>query len=514
VKTAPAVAAVLAVWQAEPVHEAVEHVARGLGRPITLVGGAVRDALLGHRVEDWDLAVSGAREVAAQLAERTGGRLVALHEWTPCFRVVLDRRNPDYCLDVSELRGELTADLASRDVTINALGFDVVTHELCDPVGGLADLARETLRAVSLANLQADALRCLRVYRLHSELGFAIEPQTREWLRQVAPLAPAMPGERLGEEMLKALNPPRAAQTIRLMDEDGLLGHLIPEIEPARGVRQGGYHHLDVWGHTVEVVAQLEAVLQEPARHFPLTHHEVERYLARKHTAASLLFTALLHDLGKPATRTEDERGWCHFYDHDRLGAEMARKIARRFRMRRRHVDLASLLVGAHLRPLQLANLQAPQDGREPQPITRHALVRLLRSVQPHGVGLFLLALADVRACRGPATTPGFPEQLAGVLDEMLQRYLDWQRERQAPPLLTGRDLIAAGFAPGERFGQVLAAVEEAQIEDMVSTRDEALALARRLMEDDASSEAKAEMHQPSAGPAARAVEDAADDAV
>lgn len=476
--------AILEVWRVEPVHEHVEWVARELGRPIYLVGGAVRDALLGHRVEDWDLAVVGASEVATQLTERTGGRLVSLHERVPCFRIVLDRRRPRYCLDISELRGDIVTDLTTRDVTINALAFEVSSHALLDPLNGLADLQRGVLRAVSLANLQADALRCLRVYRLYSELDFRIEPQTRAWLRQVAPLAPTLPGERLGEEMLKTLVPPRATEAVRLMDEDGLLGHLIPEIEPTRGVGQGGYHHLDVWGHTVEVVAQLEEIIQAPRQHFPLTCHEVERYLQHARRAPVLLCTALLHDLAKPETRTRDAEGWWRFYGHDRVGAVLARKIGRRFRMRRHDLDLVSLLIANHLRPLQLAALEFPQDGREPQEITRHALVRMLRAVHPHGPGLFLLALADVRACRGPATIPALQERLAGVLDGMLQRYLDWQRERLAPPLLTGRDLIAAGYRPGERFGEVLAAVEEAQIEDLVSTRAEALAFARRMMED------------------------------
>lgn len=473
---------ILNAWRAEPGHAHVEVLARELGRPVYLVGGAVRDALLGRRVEDWDLVTTEARAVAEELAERTYGRFVALHEDMPSYRVVLDRKNPDYCLDVSELHeADLGADLAARDLTINALAFDVLSHELFDPLHGLADLSRRLLRAVSLENLQQDAVRCLRVYRLHTELGFGIEPQTREWLRLVAPMVPAMPGERLGVEMLKALTPGRATATLRLMDEDGLLGHLIPEIEPSRGVPQGGYHHLDVWGHTLEVVAQLEDILQHPGSYFPQMHGEIERYVAQRRLGPVLLFTALLHDLAKPATQVKDERGWWRFYDHDRLGAEMARRIGRRFRLRRRHLEIISLLIRHHLRPLMLANLQAPQDDKAPQEISRHALVRLFRTVQPHGIGLLLLALADVRACRGPATAPGFHERLAYVLDDMLRRFLDWQRERKAGPLLTGKDLLAAGFPPGPQMGAVLRAVEEAHLEDVVSTKAEALAMAREL---------------------------------
>lgn len=473
---------ILKIWRAGPAHVHVEAVARELDRSIHLVGGAVRDALLGHRVEDWDLATTDARQVAEQLAERTHGRFVALHEDIPSFRVVLDRDNPDYCLDISELRDpDVTMDLAARDLTINALAFEVVSHELLDPLHGLEDLQQGLLRAVSLENLRHDALRCLRVYRLHSELGFDIEPQTRQWLREVAPLAPRMPGERLGIELLKTLRPPRATPTLRLMDEDGLLGHLIPEIEPTRGVEQGRHHHLDVWGHTLEAVAQLEDILLAPQRHFARTHHEIERYVQDRRLAPVLLLTALLHDLAKPVTRTQDERGWWRFFEHDRIGGDIARRIARRFRLRRRHQDLMSLLIRNHLRPLLLTNLQMPQDGREPQEITRHALVRLFRAVQPHGIGLLLLALADVRACRGPATGPGFHEQLADVLDQMLQRFLDWQRERKAGPLLTGKDLIKAGYQPGKRMGEVLEAIEEAHVEDLVTTKAEALKLAARL---------------------------------
>jgi putative nucleotidyltransferase with HDIG domain len=476
--------AIREVWEAEPVHAPVEQLARESGQPVYIVGGAVRDALLGHAVEDWDLCTVGARAFAHCLAALTSGRLVTLHERLPTYRVILDRSRPDYCVDVGETRaGDIRADLPTRDLTINALACDVLTHELLDPLGGLEDLRAGRLRAIGLANLQEDALRCLRVYRLHSELDFAIEPQTRAWLREAAPLVAAMPGERLGEELLKTLVPPRATGALRLMDEDGLLGHLLPEIEPMRGMEQGRYHHLDVWGHTLEVVAQLELILQDTPRFFPHTRHEIARVLDHRHARAVLLLAGLLHDIGKPASRVLTPEGWWRFYEHDRRGAEMARAIARRFRLRRKHTDEIAALIRNHLRPLQLAALELPQDDRPPEPISQNALLRLYRSVHPHGVALTLLALADIRACRGPATLPGFPERVAVLLDDMLRRYLDWRHARRVGPLLTGKDLIAAGYAPGQRFGAALAAVEEAHVEDLVNTKAEALDMARQLLD-------------------------------
>ena len=478
-------AAVLKAWHAEPAHVHVERLAEELRRPIYLVGGAIRDALLGRKVEDWDLCLADSAAIAEELAHLTQGRLVVLHEHIASFRIILGRARPKHCLDISDLRGpDIATDLARRDLTINALAFNVLTHELLDPLGAASDLQQGILRAIGLENLRADPLRCLRTYRLHSELGLPIEPQTRAWLHETAPLVPAMPGERISEELLRSLTPPRATETLRLMDEDGVLGELIPEIEPNRGVVQGRYHHLDVWGHTLEVVGELEHIILEPQRFFPRTHHSITRYLEQRHLAPVLLMTALLHDLAKAHTHVKTPEGWRRFYDHDRLGAEMARRIARRFRMRRGHVHLMSLLIRNHLRPLQLTSISLPQDGREPGEITRHALVRLFRAVAPHGIGLLLLALADARGCRGPATAPGFHDELADLLDDMLGRYLAWLHSGASRPLLTGRDLIKAGYKPGERFGRVLAAVEDAQVEDVVSSREEALAMALRMLED------------------------------
>lgn len=481
-------ARVWAAWQAEPVHQVVEEVAQRLGQRFWLVGGAVRDALLALPVADWDLAVQGAPAFAEAVAAALSSHLVVLHEDLPTYRIVIKPENGEpHQLDIVELRAAtISDDLSRRDLSINSLAADPVTRQMLDPMGGLADLAQGLIRVASLANLRADPLRCLRVYRFHSQFGFAIYDQTRQWVREVAPQIRRVAGERVGEELLKTLEPPRAADTLRLLDDDGLLSQIIPEIDPTRGVEQGRYHHLDVWGHTLDVVARLEEILLAPDEFLPRNRDAIHDYLARRHRRPVLLLTALLHDLAKPPCRRLDERGWWRFFDHDIEGARMAGSIARRLALRREDTDTIRALIRNHLRPLQLVNQQLPQDGRPPQEISMSALRRLFRDAHPDGIGLLLLVMADARGCRGPASTQAFFDGLPAVVDDMLARFLAYKEWRAAKPLLSGQDLIDVGFMPGPRFGEVLAQIEDAYADGVVQTRQEALAMARELFAQDA----------------------------
>lgn len=483
-------AAIKQAWEAEPAHDAVQQIAKEWRRPIYIVGGAVRDALLRRPVQDWDFVARGVPRLAETIAQRVRGRLVLLHERTMCFRIVLERHNPEHCLDLSELHpAGITADLGLRDVSINAIAYDVRSAQLIDPCGGLQDLRNGLLRTPARQNLQNDPVRLLRIYRFVSELGFHIEAETHAWLNQLAPLVADAPAERLGQELWKLLHPARTSATLQLMDEDGVLCYLIPEITPMRGMEQGGYHHLDVWGHTLHTIAELEKLLLQPEEAFPRTQEPIRRYLQQKHIQKILLMAALLHDFGKPPTRTQEEGRW-RFLGHERVGAEMALNIVQRFCWRRKHAQIIRLLVAHHLWPLHLANLAMPQDGRLPQEITPRALLRMFQAVQPHGIGLLLLALADARACLGPATTAGYHERLAAFLDQLLDRYLQWLYSAQAQPLLSGTDLIAAGYKPGKHFGVVLKAVQEAQAEGRIHTKEEALALAQEILREKPADEA------------------------
>jgi len=208
----------------------------------------------------------------------------------------------------------------------------------------------------------------------------------------------------------------------------------------------------------------------------------VAEYLAPPGIAPVLLLAALIHDLGKPTCKSRDVEGHLRFFDHYEESATIARRVAQRLRLPANRREAVARLCLHHLRPLQLANQEIARPDRPARPITMSALRRLFREVAPDGIGLLLLAIADVRACRGPATTPGFQERIETILDGMLARYLAREEEIGDRPLLTGKDLIAAGYQPGVEFGEVLRRVEDAHAEGRIGTKEEALALAAELL--------------------------------
>jgi len=482
-----------AIWRTDPVLQQVSDLAAETGSDVYLVGGALRDVLLGRPVGDIDLALSGAVEFARRVAERLDGTFVPLHEDFATARVVVNAKHAQQRreLDFAELRGpDIVADLRARDFTVDACAWLVTStsSELLDPCGGLDDLDSGIIRAISRDNLAADPLRCLRAFRLAAELDFAIEPTTLGWIGELAPQISDVAGERVGAELMRLLAADGAVAVLRQMDEVGLLEQILPEIKAARGVRQGGHHHLDVWGHSLLTAQEMEKTISAPEGLLPGAGPYVAEYVSSAERRAGLKLAALLHDLGKPGTKTVDEQGHPWFRGHEEEGAKLARGVARRLRLTRRTREMLGRLIVRHLRPLNLVEMaihNIDEEGQPPrQALTLSAIRRLMRQVEPDGVGVLMLALADLRACQGPATDPVQRQRAAVLIDQMLVRYFEWADKQAVEPLLTGQDLIdELGLEPGPDFRVILEEIEDARADGIVTTRQEALKLARRLAE-------------------------------
>ncbi len=482
------------ILHSDPLLPQLAHLAAATASRLYLVGGALRDILLGRAPRDLDFALADAADFARHVADRLNGAFVVLHEDFVTARVVLNPHDAGKRrqLDFAQLRGpDILSDLQARDFTVNACAWLLAAPgteslALLDPCGGLEDLASRTIRAVARANLAADGLRCLRAFRLAGELDFTIEPATLSWIRELAPGIKHAAGERVGAELLKLLACSRAAACLRSADDAGLLEQILPEIGPARGVRQGGYHHLDVWRHSLLTVEELEKIISRPAAVLPRAAGAVSDYLSAPGVVAGLKLAALVHDLGKPATRTVDEAGRVWFRGHEQIGADIAATITRRLRLARDIRVLVERLVRLHLRPLHLVRAALHDSNCRHQPpsdaLSMRAVRRLMRLAHPHGVGLVLLACADLYACRGPATSPKYRHDCTLLLDDMLVRYLQWVNEQATEPLLRGRDLIEElGLTPGPHFGIILDEVEDARADGAICNRRQALQLARQL---------------------------------
>lgn len=476
-------------WLADPVRCSLSDFARERGQALYLVGGAIRDVLLDRPVGDWDLAGPRATELAREWADQHDLHTVPLHEDLPTVRVIVRPGEADGFLDLADLRAStIGADLRARDFTINAIAWDVRgAPEVIDPTGGLEDLGRRLVRTPALTCLRDDPLRTLRAFRLGAELAFGLEEQTAQWVRECGPGVARMAGERVGQELLKLMAAPHAANAIQTAHDLGVLGDFVPPTSAMAGVDQGGYHHLDVLGHTLLALHEVERVLNDPSESFPLSAEVIRASMAEPARRAAVRLATLFHDIGKPQRRGLDEQGHIRFTGHEEEGAHIFLRTARRWALPGEvRVEVAAM-IRLHLRPLQLANegLRKLAEGEPPgEAITLSAIRRIMRDAEPAGVGLMLLASADRAACRGPASDFEHREDIIALLDSMLARYAEWAAEqRHLPRLVSGHDLMRElDLPPGPLIGDLLDAIAEAQDQRRISTPEEALEVARGVL--------------------------------
>src|SRR5438094_3418752 len=454
---------------------AVATLAGRRGAPVG-VGGAVRDAWLGRRPGrevDLDVAVpAGALDLARRVAERLRGAFVPLDPERGTGRVVL----PGVRLDVTDFRGpSLAADLAARDFTVNALA--VPLRELLvrggapivDPTGGLADLRARRLRAPDLRVFTDDPLRALRGVRLEAALGFRLTRGTVAAIRAVAPALAAVSVERVRDELLAMLALPDATRAFRRADALGLLGVLLPEVEPMRATAQPAPHRFPVLEHSLRALASADRVLARLATLVPfgeeLRAHMDEPLGGGVTRDPVLKLAALLHDVAKPETRRVVQ-GRVRFFGHDLVGAERARAIGQRLRLPARAVGVLERLVRHHLRPMHLGATER---------LTPRARYRFYRDLREDTQDLLLLALADAAAVTG--ASPLRVWRHAALIRDLLGGWEEQQAVEAAPPLLRGEDVMTRlGLSPGPGVGHLLVRVREAQALGRVGTREEALA--------------------------------------
>jgi poly(A) polymerase len=426
---------------------------RSAGHEAYLAGGCVRDLLLRREPKDYDVATSATPDAVLTLFPRTfavgahfGVVLVAesdeegyITTEVATFRsdgAYSDGRHPDavrYTQSAEE-------DVRRRDFTINGLLLDPLQSAnnlralVIDYVGGVADLDAGVLRAIGRpeARFEEDRLRMLRGVRFAARFGFELEAGTAAAMRQLAARIHAVSRERVRDELTKMLTEGVARRAFELLDETGLLSEVLPEVAKMKGVEQPPQFHPegDVWTHTLMLLGQLEAGCP-----------------------ATLAWGALLHDVGKPPTfRRAPDR--IRFDGHVDVGVAMGAEICRRFRFSNDETAQILALIENHMRFM---------DAQRMKTSTLKRFFRLT-DFEQH------LALHRMDCLAG-----------SGNLDHwefVRERYLEMPEETVRPrPLITGRELIAVGYAPGASFKEMLHAVEDAQLEGTIGTADEALRL-------------------------------------
>jgi putative nucleotidyltransferase with HDIG domain len=446
---------------------------------VWIVGGAIRDALLGRDVTDVDLAVEAdAEEVARAVARCSDAHPFELSEDFATWRV--QAREEPWHVDIASLRGDsIAADLSARDFTLNAIALPLAGGEPIDPHGGGADIEARVLRVVGPRSFADDPLRVLRAARIASALHLRLDSGTVELARDEADRAAEPAGERQLAELLGIVAGPDPVRGVGLMDELGATRVVLPELDALRGVEQNPYHHLDVLGHTMEVLERTVELEADPAAVLGERAGEVEALLAEPladdlNRAGALRLAALFHDLGKPETRSVAENGRVLFIGHDEAGTRIIRGICSRLRASRR---LATYLESLTLNHLRLGFLV------HERPLSRRRVYEYLKATEPDTVDVTLLTVADRLATQGPRTRSEAIEAHLDLAREMIAEGLAWRRAGPPAPPIRGDELaVELGIEPGPPLGRVLAEIEAAQFAGEVDSRDDAVALARRLL--------------------------------
>ncbi len=416
------------------------------GHAAFLVGGCVRDLLLGKTPKDFDVATSARPEELLRLfprADQVGAHfgVVLVHEGgehveVATFRSDLGYEDGRHPVAV-EFETDPRQDALRRDFTINALLMDPVSGEILDFVGGRADLEARVIRAIGdpEARFWEDHLRLLRAVRFAARLGFEIEAETFGAMRRLAGSIRSVAAERVRDEIARILTEGGARRGFELLDASGLLAEILPEIAAMKGVAQPPEFHPegDVWTHTLIMLDGL----REPS--------------------LTLALGVLLHDVGKPGTFRIAER--IRFDGHVEKGLEVAHALLTRLRFPNDVIAGAEALIANHMKFMETPRMRESTLKRFMRlpDFEEHMALHRLDCLSSHG---HLDNYDFVR--RKQAEVP--PEQL------------------KPAPLVTGKDLIAAGFRPGPAFGVVLSEIEDAQLEGRISTTEEALRMARQRL--------------------------------
>jgi tRNA nucleotidyltransferase/poly(A) polymerase len=281
-----------------------------LRRPFALylVGGTVRNLIMDSVPKDIDLVCRNAKDYATSIAKQKNAALVPMEKKPdePCYRVV-DREHTDNFLDIAEMRGEdIYEDLQQRDFTINAVAIEVLENgtlgKTVDPLKGIQDIRNRVIRVASEKSLVSDPLRILRAFRFAATLGFTIDHTTWKQMKRVVPLVVTVSVERITAELFFILRSSRSALYFRKMDEIGLLEVLFPEILPMKSCDQNGYHHLNVWDHSLMVLENTEEIIHNLVEIFGKWSTDIAEDLSLNDRLPLLKLAALLHDSGKPMT--------------------------------------------------------------------------------------------------------------------------------------------------------------------------------------------------------------------
>ena len=433
---------------------------------IYLVGGAVRDGLMGKLSLDRDLIVTDedAREFSLKVAEFFNGVFIPLDEENKIYRIVFqDKQN---YLDITNpIGGSLENDIMRRDLTINAIAADIRTGDIPECCQSfLEDFKAKVIKGIRNDNFIDDPLRLLRVFRFYAVLGFEIAPELFEFVKEHAGMIAKPAKERVEYELMKLFSGEFAHLTLLKMDECGMLELLFPFVKELKQVPPNLHHHLNLFQHSIETVRQIEVLYKNAGK-------EVKEHIGKVDFGgfsrlAHLKLAAFMHDIGKFSTWTiEEDTGRHRFIKHEDVGAKMCVPILKSLSFSNKQI---SYIIKKHMYPS--AVVSSPD-------LSEKVMMRYVRKSEANAIDNILIAQADRLSARGPEITDDIVEENISALNKLLDFYLSVRDNlKPLPKLLDGNEVMQIlNLKPSPKLGEILTALHEAQISGDILSKDDAI---------------------------------------